>query len=441
VPVAGRRLSILLVVLAAAAIPAIGLRAVCAGRACANNDTGQARVPFCPLPGALKADLVAGYREGRSPDVLAVSAGETVLGGSDPADVDVPWPKLGSASTTGVPIVFAGTGVDRSFDVPAGVGLDQIAPTISEIIGLRRPHPSVRAGVAINGVPSGARPRLVLEIALKGIGTSDLTEHRRSWPYLLSLLGRGSGTLRGTTGSLPLDPAATLTTIGTGGLPFQHGVTGTMIRNDDGKVVRAWGSGAPPSVIAALPDDLDRSTQHVARIGLVDTDPSDRGLIGMDWYVQHGTPVLETAARGAVDATRNVLAKGFGSDDVPDLLGVVLEPRAGEDGELKALVADAERAAGGSVLVVVAGTGDAGVANGVRAQVLVARVEDAVEGDPPVVAAAVPGGLFLDQGTLAAEGITGQAAVDALLGVTTPDGRRMMADAFQGFAVSFARYC
>jgi hypothetical protein len=25
--------------------------------------------------------------------------------------------------------------------------------------------------------------------------------------------------------------------------------------------------------------------------------------------------------------------------------------------------------------------------------------------------------------------------------VTTPDGRRMMADAFQGFAVSFARYC
>jgi hypothetical protein len=440
VPVAGRRLAILLVVLAAAAIPAVGLRAVCAGRSCSNAEGGQARVPFCPLPGALKADLVDGYREGRSPDVLAVSAGETVLGGSDAADAAVPWPMLGSAATTGVPIVFAGTGVDTSFDVPAGAGLDQIAPTISEIIALRRPHPSVRSGVAINGVPSGARPRLILEIALKGTGTNEIAHGR--WPVLRSLLRRGSGTLHGTTGSLPLDPAATLTTIGTGGLPFQHGVTGTFIRNDEGKVVRAWGSEAPPSVIAALPDDLDQKTHHTAKIGLVESDPSDRGLIGMNWYVRHGTPDLVVAPGDPIAAARTVLASGFGRDDVPDLLAVVLEPRASEDGELRTLVAAADRAAGGSVLVVVAGTGtNANDASGVRAEGLVSQVDEAVGGNARVVAAAVPGGLFLDQGTLAAEGITGQTAVDALLDVTTPDGHRMMADAFQGFAVSFARYC
>jgi hypothetical protein len=31
--------------------------------------------------------------------------------------------------------------------------------------------------------------------------------------------------------------------------------------------------------------------------------------------------------------------------------------------------------------------------------------------------------------------------VDAVLSATGPGGERMLADAFQGFAVSFARYC
>jgi hypothetical protein len=42
---------------------------------------------------------------------------------------------------------------------------------------------------------------------------------------------------------------------------------------------------------------------------------------------------------------------------------------------------------------------------------------------------------------LRAQQVTGQVAVDALLAAEDPDGGRMMADAFQGFAVSFARYC
>jgi hypothetical protein len=58
-----------------------------------------------------------------------------------------------------------------------------------------------------------------------------------------------------------------------------------------------------------------------------------------------------------------------------------------------------------------------------------------------VVDAVVPGGLFLDRDALRAAAVTGQRAVDALLGVTTPDGGSVLADAFQGFAVSFARYC
>ena len=57
------------------------------------------------------------------------------------------------------------------------------------------------------------------------------------------------------------------------------------------------------------------------------------------------------------------------------------------------------------------------------------------------VAATVAGGVFLDQAVLREEQVTGQVAVDAMLSATGPDGERMLADAFQGFAVSFARYC
>jgi hypothetical protein len=42
---------------------------------------------------------------------------------------------------------------------------------------------------------------------------------------------------------------------------------------------------------------------------------------------------------------------------------------------------------------------------------------------------------------LTAQAITGQVVVDQLLAAETPEGESMFADAFQGFAVSFARYC
>jgi hypothetical protein len=440
--VSGRRLVTLLVICAAIGIPAVALRAACAGRSCSNGGGDEARIPFCPLPDALKADLAAGFREGRSPDVFAVTRGAAVRGGTDPADDLVPWPSLGAAEITGVPIVFSGTGVDASATVPGGTGLDQIAPTISDIIGLKRRHPGVRAGVAVGRVASGEHPRLVLEIALKGIGTPDVLDS--SWPFLDSLFHRGAGTLHGTTGSLPLDPAATLTTIGTGGLPTQHGITGSYVRNNDGDVVRAWGDGAPLSVIATLGDDLDEKTGQRSLIGLVATDQVDRGLIGGNWYPDHDRDAVTVAsAPGSAKAASGVLAHGFGRDDAPDILGVVLAG-PGADARIGQIVELARQASGGSLLVVVAGTGINGVDPStaeVSGSNVVQQVEDLVEGDAPIVDTAVAGGLFLDQATLASEQLSGDAAVQALLRVTTPDGQRMMADAFQGFAVSFARYC
>jgi hypothetical protein len=435
-------LLLLLFTLAAVAVPAGALRAACAGRSCPADQT-PARVPFCPLPGWVKADVAGGYREDRSPDVLAVTA-RPGLSASGPHAA--PWPSVADGpSVTRVPIVFWGSGVDPAASVPDGTTLDAIAPTIAEAIGLHREHPDVRSGVAIPGVANGDRPALVLEIALQGVGTRDVDAS--SWPELARLLRSGAGTPDGDTGSLPLDPAATLTTIGTGGLPAQHGITGAEVRGDDGRVVQPWSRAAPPSVIATLADDLDNPkgpTGTVARIGLVAPATSDLGLIGGTWYPngdRDDVRVVGDEAPDVIGAVRAVVARGYGADDVPDILGVVLDGRsAGADAQLRRVVATVVRAAGGSTMVVVAGTGSTTGARG-GLDAAIAQVEDAVPGDANVVAGVVPGGLFLDQAVMAHERISGQAVVDALLGADAEDGGPLVRDAFQGFAVSFARYC
>jgi len=148
-------------------------------------------------------------------------------------------------------------------------------------------------------------------------------------------------------------------------------------------------------------------------------------------------------AAAAPLAVQAHLDTGYGADDVPDVLGVVLDgPVDRMDASTRRIVHEAQRSTSGSTLVVVAGTGSREQDRlAVPDRELVDAVEDAVPGDAGAVEATVPGGVFLDQTVLRDEQVTGQVAVDAMLSVTAPDGERMLADAFQGFAVSFARYC
>jgi len=340
--------------------------------------------------------------------------------------------------------------------VPDDTGLDQIAPTISAAIGFNRPHPDVRAGKAIPNVTNthiyraDASSPLIVEIVWSGVGTRDLDRASGAWPFLRSVVdgSKGSGTLDGTTGSLPLDPVATLTTIGTGGLPSQHGIVAAYVRNDDdtspqvGQVVPAWGKGSPPSVIATLPDDLDHSMGGRPLVGLIAPDPSDRGLVGGGWY-QGSEP--DDLIYGSADSPRSVetfLGGGYGNDGVPDVMGVVLgrSPIRMLDSETRAIVEEVRRkvplagfaiAATGTLQTAAAPLDAAGIGQ---------HVDDAVSSTQKVVQAIVPGGLFLDQHVLASLDVSSSAVVTSML-EEKADGRKVFADAFPSFAVSFARYC
>jgi nucleotide-binding universal stress UspA family protein len=295
---------------------------------------------------------VNGYREGRSPDVLAVADGTPIYTEPDGTSLREPWPAVGAIDTR-VPIAIAGAGIIGGVPVRDGTTLDDIAPTLAAAIGFDRPFPNVRSGTAIPGVTGGGAATLVVEIVWKGVGTADLDGHRSDWRYLASMMHRGVGTADGSTGSLPLDPTATITTIGTGGLPMDHGITGSYVRNDKGDVVAAFGEHGPVPVITTLADDLDApATTELAspfdqrpNVALVATSTQDRGLVGGAWYPGHDHDGFAIAdGKDTVAAAERFLADD-GTDDAPDVLGVVLQGSvASMDARTKAIVEAADDA-------------------------------------------------------------------------------------------------
>jgi hypothetical protein len=345
-----------------------------------------------------------------------------------------------------VPIVFWGQGVDPSAEVPVGTGLRDVAPTLASVLRFRIPHPEVRSGRVVDGVASGEPPRLVVAVVWKNVGTQDLEDASGRWPELRGLLSEGTGTLDGDVGSLPLDSAAALATLGTGGLPAEHGITGTLLR-DGGRVVRAWSRGAPVSIIATLADDLDERLRQRPMIGLVGTSRADRGAIGGNWYLNGDRDDIVIAAGSPHDqasAATKLLQAGYGADEVADFLVVALDgsiPRM--DAALSTVVRAARRAGGGSVSVVVTATGSKGppAEGDVLASRLRREVERGLSARGPVIEGVALGGLFLDQRGLVDTGVTAEDVLRELRTLSGPRGGRLLADAFPGIAVTLAKYC
>jgi hypothetical protein len=439
----GRRLVTLVVAAGAVAAPAVVLRVTCALDSCGPEES-VAPVPFCSLPATTRELISAGFYQGRSPDAMGVTSSTAVVtrGGGG----RTPWPSLDvDPDDVRVPLAFLGPSFDPG-SLEADVTLSQIAPTLEAALGIRRPHPEVRSGQAIAAVVGGDAPAppLVVEIVWRGVGSTDLAATDAS-PFFRSLSGRAAKG-RASVGSLPLDPVAVLTTIGAGGLPREHGITGATIRGQTGEPVAAWSSVAPPPVIAELGDDLDRVTNGEARIALVGTAPSDRGLIGGRWYpgadddVVHIVPPRQgDEARRRVD---ELLRSGWGAGGAPDLLGVVVRDSIHDmDATTRDIVRHVSSEVPDAAFVITA-TGTQRSRDGaIDAAQLSASVTAAL-GVEGLIAASAAGGLFVDERAALAAALPTQRIVDAMR--EYPDPSRpgpLFADAFPAFAVAFGTYC
>lgn len=427
------------VVLAAGllAAPALLLRAFCVGDSCRTQAAPQVRAPFCSLDEELRGLLTDGYRQGRSPDVLAVTLERGAVQGATGLGA-VPWPSTEDAAAGRVPLVFQGAGVGAGAGIPAGATLADVAPTIAAILDVEIPHPEVRSGTPIEGVPGGEAARLAVVVVWKGVGSDDLEGNPNAWPVLRRLLRDGAGTLDARVGSLPLDPTAILTTIGTGGLPREHGIIGATVRNDEGRAAKAWTEDAPFSVIAALGDDLDEVLRQRPRVGLIGTSHLDRGAIGRDWHLRTDRDDVVQARRAATqaEAAAQLFDEGYGADEVPDLLAVVMQDRVSAMDRALARIVEL---APPSAAIIVTATGSTGGGGAVDA----ARIESDVEraSAPGLVETTAVGGVFLDQDVLVRSGAGQEEAIRSLRRMRGADGSPLFADAFGGRAVEFGEYC
>jgi hypothetical protein len=445
----------LLVVIGLFGVPALLLKFLCVGHSCDEEVAVASEAPFCSLDSELRSRIAAGFREGRSPEVLAVARRTEIGGGTGfPPRTAPAWPSsdLGAAR---VPIVFAGEGVVEAA-IPEGTSLTSIAPTLADIINFERPFPEVRSGKAIEGVAGEPSPRLLLQVILKGVGSDDLEAQPDAWPFLRGVMRTGAATMDGETGSLPLDPAAVISTIGTGGPPSQHGITGEFVRTGEGRLVHAFSDEAESPVIATLADDLDEELGQRPLIGFVGATAADKGAVGGKWYGSSSDvdevviarrnqigPAVDMLSRRSVERERAGRVggdTGFGADNVPDLMSVVMGGGIRRmDRGLERIVAAAGDAADGSVALAVTATGSPPATHQFVSGTEIARDLDAAIGEQ-VTEAAVPGGLFLDQSALTELGLSEDVVIEELARLRGLDGY-LFEDVFPAIAVSFARYC
>jgi hypothetical protein len=441
------RLLLVVVVAAAVAVPAAALRAACVAGSCHGTPKATLSVPFCAVPERARELLAAGYSEGASPDVIALTGPRPVVGSAGPGHAEpIRWPTSGGDEAR-VPLVLIGPGV-RGGPLPSGTSLADVTPTVERPLGgAERRFPSgVRTGSALPVVAASSAPRLLLEVAWAGVGSEDLRARPSAWPYLHGLMraGHTAGTLDATTGSLPADPAAVLTTLGTGSTPSEHGITGAFLRSPyTGDVVRAWRAGATPSSLPTLANDVLRRGHGAARAVLVTSESTDGGVVGGEFSVGSGRPRIRVepgGAQGLVDASVRALRSArLGADDVPDLLVVVLRgPIAEMDSATRSIVRAARLEAGGSLLSVVTATGSSrGVGAGSGADATTAstiRHELARALGRDVVTAATPSGIFLRPGTSA------QGASRALTRIRA-GGHLVFDNAFPTFSLALAAFC
>lgn len=429
-------MSTVLVAIAIVAAPAAVLRVLCIGPSCDKETQATARTPFCSLPPAVRAGIAAGYREGRSPDVLGVTRAGVKLVSEGVDRIGAAWPSVDAPPTSDIPLVFVGDGIASGIELDR-VGLDDVSPTLAEVIGFDIPHPDVRSGRPMPGVATGDPPGLIVVAVLRQVRDASTD------PVLNALAGRGAATMTASDLSLPADDAALITNVGTGGLPSEHGITGTTLRNEEARAAKAWNLSAPRgprSVIATLADDLDEKMRGRPKIGLVADTFETRGLIGGNWYIDHDRDELRLVSSSrVVDTVADLIAEGFGADTVPDVIGVSMRTQR-DEGAAPALdlFRVVQRARRGAALAVVALPATGSDSPSVPADDLISFVER--ELGTGIVEADTAGGLFLDQKKLAGAQISKTEVVDVMRGFESA-GEAVFADVFPGLAVSFARFC
>ncbi|MFN2388447.1 MAG: alkaline phosphatase family protein [Actinomycetota bacterium] len=186
-----------------------------------------------------------------------------------------------------VPLVFYGPGVvGGPAQADRAATLADVAPTLAALLkgSLRTEDGEVLEEVArIDAARLGRPPpRVIVVVVWDGGGWNTLDQWPDAWPNLKRIMDEGVSYTEATVGSSPSVTPSVHTTLGTGVLPYVHGITGIPLRSEDGTVVDAFVNGESSRFIQvpALAERWDELHGNSAEIGMVGYEPWHLGMIG-----------------------------------------------------------------------------------------------------------------------------------------------------------------
>lgn len=226
----------------------------------------------CSLPHEWLLRTWRGNMEGRSAELQILPVEPNFVGSGLPHVG--PWDY-----TQDIPMFWYGPDhIARAGIVNRPVTLAGIAPTQARLLSFPFEAPDgtpMREALADNPVP----PKLIVTMVWDAAGRNVLERWPNAWPYLKSLIPRGTWYERGTVGSSPTSTAQTHATIGTGSFPDDHGIVAHRMRIG-GELTSPWKTGPAYLLDPTLADVFDVSNGNRPVVGELGTVSIHLGMVG-----------------------------------------------------------------------------------------------------------------------------------------------------------------
>ena len=164
-----------------------------------------------------------------------------------------------------------------------------MAPTAAELLKFDGFHAPDGTPMTEALLPADQRktPKLVVTMVWDAGGMNVLQAHPTAWPYLKSLIPKGTFFTDATVGSSPTSTAQIHATIGTGSFPDHHGIVGHNMLVA-GKIIGPWNQGPSFLVEPTLADIYDRAMDNEPVVGLVGTVDIHFGMLGHGGFFTGG---------------------------------------------------------------------------------------------------------------------------------------------------------
>lgn len=261
-----------LVVALALLLPATAATPVRSGA----SDTDLASVA-CSLPHEWLLRTWRGWRPDHGGNIQFIAAEPNFVGSGLPHVG--PW-----GYVQDVPMFWYGPGYIRAQgSVKRPVTSAGIAPTQARLLSFPFDAPDgspmTEALIPADERANPEPPKLIVTLVWDAGGINVLDANADAWPYLKSLIPKGTWYDNATVGSSPTSTAQIHANIGTGAFPNHHGLVGHRLMVG-GRITTPWAQGPNLIIRPTLGDLYDRAMDNEPKVGITATVNIHFGMMG-----------------------------------------------------------------------------------------------------------------------------------------------------------------